>query len=63
MIYFTTAENGAVFAAGSIGWSQALPCKGGENNVGTVMRNVLKAFTNDGPLPGASYTGAEKHWR
>ena len=63
MIYFTTAENGAVFAAGSIGWSQALPCKGGENNVGTVMRNVLNAFTNDGPLPGASYTGAEKHWR
>ncbi|MDG1211425.1 MAG: LamG domain-containing protein [Paracoccaceae bacterium] len=63
MIYFTTAENGAVFAAGSIGWSQALPCKGGENNVGTVMRNVLNAFTNDGPLPGDSYTGAEKHWR
>ncbi|MGB0505139.1 MAG: N,N-dimethylformamidase beta subunit family domain-containing protein [Pikeienuella sp.] len=63
MIYFTTANDGAVFAAGSIGWSQALPCKGGENNVGTIMRNVLDAFTKDDPLPGSGYTGAEKHWR
>lgn len=63
MIYFTTQNNGAVFAAGSISWSQALPCKGGENNVGTVMRNVLNAFVSDGELPGAAYTGEEKHWR
>lgn len=63
MIYFGTANNGAVFAAGSIGWSQALPCHGGENNVGTIMRNVLDAFTKDGALPGSEYTGAEKHWR
>lgn len=63
MAYFTTANHGAVFAAGSIAWSQALPCKGGENNVGTVMRNVLNAFLKDGPLPGAQYTGDEKHWR
>lgn len=63
MIYFTTANDGAVFAAGSIGWSQALPCKGGENNVGRVMRNVLDAFTRDGPLPGSAFTGEEKHWR
>lgn len=63
MIYFTTANDGAVFAAGSIGWSQALPCHGGENNVGRVMRNVLDAFIKDGPLPGSAYTGAEKHWR
>lgn len=63
MIYFSTANNGAVFAAGSIAWSQALPCHGGENNVGTIMRNVLDAFTKDGSLPGSEYTGAEKHWR
>ena len=63
MIYFTTPQNGAVFAAGSIGWSQALPCNGGENNVGTIMRNVLDAFTKDGDLPGSEYTGDEKHWR
>ncbi len=63
MIYFTTANYGAVFAAGSIAWSQALPCYGGENNVATVMRNVLNAFTKDGVLPGSEFSGEEKHWR
>jgi N,N-dimethylformamidase len=63
MIYFTTPNGGAVFAAGSIAWSQALPCKGGENNVATIMRNLLDAFTKDGDLPGSAYTGEEKHWR
>ena len=63
MIYFTTLNNGAVFAAGSIAWSQALPCNGGENNVGTVMRNVLDAFVKDGALPGSEFAGDEKLWR
>ena len=63
MIYFSTLNNGAVFAAGSIAWSQALPCKGGDNNVATVMRNLLNAFIKDDPLPGSSYTGEEKAWR
>ena len=63
MIYFNTPANGAVFAAGSIAWSQALPCNGGDNNVATIMRNVLNAFIGDDPLPGSSYTGEEKAWR
>ncbi len=63
MIYFNTQANGAVFAAGSIAWSQALPCKGGDNNVATIMRNLLNAFIKDDPLPGSSYTGEEKAWR
>jgi N,N-dimethylformamidase beta subunit-like, C-terminal/Concanavalin A-like lectin/glucanases superfamily len=63
MIYFNTPNNGAVFAAGSIAWSQALPCKGGDNNVGRVMRNILDAFVKEGPLPGSAYIGEEKHWR
>ncbi|MEJ8570098.1 N,N-dimethylformamidase beta subunit family domain-containing protein [Microbaculum marinum] len=63
MIYFTTPNHGAVFAAGSIAWSQALPCKGGDNNVARVMRNVLDAFTREGPLPGSAFVGDEKHWR
>ncbi len=57
MIYFTTPKDGAVFAAGSIAWSQALPCHGGDNNVATIMRNVLNAFTKDEKLPGIQYTG------
>ena len=63
MIYFTTPNDGAVFAAGSIAWSQALPCHGGENNVATIMRNVLDAFTKAGKLPGSQYTADEKLWR
>jgi N,N-dimethylformamidase len=63
MIFFNTANNGAVFAAGSIAWSQALPCYGGENNVATVMRNILDAFVKDDALPGSAYTGEEKLWR
>ncbi|SPJ28975.1 N,N-dimethylformamidase beta subunit family domain-containing protein [Falsiruegeria mediterranea] len=63
MIYFTTPNNGAVFAAGSIAWSQALPCHGGENNVAIIMRNLIDAFQKDGALPGSAYTGDEKHWR
>ena len=63
MIYFTTPQNGACFAAGSIAWSQALPCKGGENNVARIMRNVLNAFLKEGALPGAAFKGDEKLWR
>ena len=63
MIYFTTPNNGAVFAAGSIAWSQALPCHDGENNVGRVMRNVLDAFMREGVLPGVEFAGDEKLWR
>lgn len=63
MIFFGTAKDGAVFAAGSISWSQALPCHGGENNVATVMRNVLNAFIRDEKLPGSQYKGEEKFWR
>ena len=63
MIFFTTPKNGAVFAAGSIAWSQALPCFGGKNNVGKVMHNILNAFLKSGPLPGSSFIGVEKHWR
>lgn len=63
MIFFNTPNHGAVFAAGSIAWSQALPCHGGENNVATIMRNLLNAFIKDDPLPGSAYTGEEKAWR
>jgi N,N-dimethylformamidase len=51
IVYFTTPGSGAVFAAGSIAWSQALPCNGGDNNVGRIMRNVLIAFANSDVLP------------
>ncbi|WP_188064337.1 N,N-dimethylformamidase beta subunit family domain-containing protein [Sphingobium sp. KCTC 72723] len=48
--YFTTANGGAVFSAGSIAWSQALPCNGGDNNVARLTRNVLDRLASDEPL-------------
>jgi len=50
-VFFTTPNHGAVFAAGSIAWSQALPCKGGENSVSRVLKNVLDVFSTPGPIP------------
>ncbi|HEX7564019.1 MAG TPA: N,N-dimethylformamidase beta subunit family domain-containing protein, partial [Bradyrhizobium sp.] len=61
--YFTTAHEGACLSIGSIAWSQALPCKNGDNNVGRFMRNVLNAFLRPGPLPGSEFVGEEKLWR
>lgn len=51
MGYFTTPNGGAVFAVGSIAWSQALPCFGGDNNVARIMRNVLDVFVKDEAPP------------
>ena len=51
MAYFTTPNGGAVFAVGSIAWSQALPCFGGDNNVARIMRNVLDVFVKDEAPP------------
>lgn len=63
MVYFTTPHHGAVFAPSSIAWGQALPCKGFDNNVSVIMKNVLDAFITPGPLPGGEYTADEKLWR
>ena len=63
MVYFTTPNNGAVFAPSSIAWGQALPCKGFDNNVSVIMKNVLDAFITPGPLPGGEFTADEKLWR
>jgi len=51
MTYFTTPKGGAVFAVGSIAWSQALPCFDGDNNVARVTRNVLDRFLTADKLP------------
>jgi N,N-dimethylformamidase len=63
MVYFTTPYDGAVFAPSSIAWGQALPCQGFENNVSRIMKNVVDAFIQDGPLPGGAFIAEEKHWR
>jgi len=49
--YYTAAGGGAVFAAGSIAWSQALPINDGRNNVSRILENVLNGFVKDDALP------------
>jgi len=63
MVYFTTPHHGAVFSPSSIAFGQALPCKGFENDVSRIMKNVLDAFVQPGPLPGSDFIADEKLWR
>ena len=51
MTFFTTTNDGAVFATSSIAWGSALPCQGFDNPVSRVMKNVLDAFSRAGRLP------------
>lgn len=63
MIYYTAANNGAVFSASSIAFGQALPANGFEGTSSKLMRNVVDAFIRDGALPGGGWTLEEKQWR
>ena len=46
LVFFPTANGGAVFATGSIAWVCALSVNDYDNNVSQVMRNVLTRFLN-----------------
>jgi N,N-dimethylformamidase len=63
MTYFTTPKHGAVFSASSIAWASALPCRGFDNNVSRVMKNIVDAFLRPGPLPGSEFIAEDKHWQ
>ena len=45
MVYFETANGGAVFSTGSITWCGALSHQGYDNNVSRITGNVLRRFT------------------
>lgn len=44
MVYFETANGGAVFSVGSINWLGALAWNGYQNNVARITENVLRRF-------------------
>jgi N,N-dimethylformamidase len=54
LVFFETANGGAVFSVGSIAWSGSLAWNGYDNNVAAVTRNVLRRFRDpdafDSPL-------------
>jgi N,N-dimethylformamidase len=47
MVYFETANGGAVFSTGSITWCGSLSHNGYQNNVAKVTGNVLKRFLHE----------------
>ncbi len=63
MAYFTASNNGAVFAAGSVAFGQALPINNFDNNVSRLLANVVNAFIRPGSLPGSLWINEEKQWR
>ena len=58
--YHETPNGGAAFAFSSIAFVSSLPWNDGENNISTLVGNVLNRFMKDGPLPPPP-AGAIKH--
>jgi N,N-dimethylformamidase len=52
MVFFPTAQGGAVFTTGSIAWVSALPCMGYANNVARITGNVIRRFLDPAPFDG-----------
>lgn len=50
MVFFETANGGAVFSTGSITWAGSLGHAGYDNNVARITGNVLRRFVRDEPL-------------
>jgi N,N-dimethylformamidase len=50
MVFFETANGGAVFSTGSIGWCAALSYGDYDNNVSRITGNVLRRFLADEPF-------------
>jgi N,N-dimethylformamidase len=46
MVFFETAAGGAVFSTGSISWISSLACNDCDNNVSTIIGNVLRRFVD-----------------
>lgn len=44
IVYFDTADGGAVFSVGSITFCGSLPWNGGDNNISRMIENVIRRF-------------------
>ncbi|MDA0220060.1 MAG: N,N-dimethylformamidase [Proteobacteria bacterium] len=51
MMFFETANGGAVFSTGSIAYVSALPCNGFDNNIARLTANVVRRFCDPAPFP------------
>ena len=52
--YHETPNGGACFAFSSIAFCGSLPWNNCQNNISTLVKNVLDRFSKDGPLPAPS---------
>ncbi|MFO0336082.1 MAG: N,N-dimethylformamidase beta subunit family domain-containing protein [Pseudomonadota bacterium] len=50
LVFFTTPNGGAMFAASSMTWATSLPVDGYDNDVSVVMANVVRRFAADEPI-------------
>jgi N,N-dimethylformamidase len=57
--YLPTANGGAVFCTGSIGWASALPFNNYDNDTSRLFRNVTVRLSADEPLPPSGRTPAQ----
>lgn len=51
IVFFETANGGAVFSAGSITWMSSTPENGYNNDVAQITRNVIARFLDPTPFP------------
>jgi N,N-dimethylformamidase len=56
MLFYETAKGGAVFSVGSITFCGSLPSNGYDNNISTMMRNLLDRFLDPNPDFGGKAT-------
>lgn len=54
LVYFDTANHGAVFATGSIAWCSTLSWNNYDNAVSRITGNVIRAFLQPGPVLGGA---------
>ena len=50
MVFFETLSGGAVFSVGSITFCGSLPHNNFDNNISTLLRNVINRFVNPDPF-------------
>lgn len=51
VVFFETANGGAVFSAGAITWMSSTPENGYDNDVAQITRNVINRFLDPTPFP------------
>ena len=51
IVYYKTPNDGAVFSVGSMSWCGSLQHNNYDNNVSSIMQNVINGFLKEGPLP------------